>query len=127
MLSILLMFSSLFVWAYSIPLICLFVLFGFPIAMPLFATALFISTSLQLLYEKPIPTSKIRTYLNNLDFSNWFGKIDRVELPEKTHLITSHPHNIFCLGAFSYSPVRMGRRTGWMYSVVETKHYPCVG
>ncbi len=99
MLSILLMFSSLFVWAYSIPLIFLFILFGFPIAMPLFATALFISTSLQLLYEKPIATSKIRTYLNNLDFSNWFGKIDRVELPEKAHLITSHPHNIFCLGA----------------------------
>ena len=99
MLSILLMFTSLFVWAYSIPLICIFVALGFPIALPIFATVLFISTSLQLLYEKPITTSRVRTLLNNLDFVQWFGQIDRVPIPEKAHLITSHPHNVFCLGA----------------------------
>ncbi len=99
MLSILLLFTSLFVWAYSIPLLFMLIVFGAPIALPLFATAFFISTSLQLIYKEPIITSKIRTVLNNVDFTDWFGKVDRVELPEKAHLICSHPHNIFCLGA----------------------------
>lgn len=99
MLSILLMFTSLFVWAYSIPILIMFIVFGAPIALPVFATALFISTSLQLFYKEPIPTSMIRTCLNEIDLTNWFGKIDRIDLPEKSHLICSHPHNVFCLGA----------------------------
>ena len=89
MLSILLMFTSLFVWAYSIPILIMFIVFGAPIALPVFATALFISTSLQLIYKEPIPTSMIRTCLNEIDLTNWFGKIDRIDLPEKSHLICS--------------------------------------
>jgi hypothetical protein len=93
------MFTSLFVWAYSIPIVFIMLIFGAPIAIPLFACALFISTSLQLIYKEPISVSIIRTIMNNINLSYWFGKIDHVELPEKAHLICSHPHNVFCLGA----------------------------
>lgn len=93
------MLTSLFVWAYSIPILIILIIIGVPIAIPLFTTALFISTSLQLMYSKPIPKSSIRTFFNNLDFKYWFGSIDRVKVPSKAHLITSHPHNVFCLGA----------------------------
>ena len=93
------MFTSLFVWAYSIPILILLICFGAPIAIPIFSTALFISTSLQLIYKKPIVTSAIREYMNEIDLTDWFGNIDRVPLPEKAHLICSHPHNVFCLGA----------------------------
>lgn len=99
MLSILLMFTSLFIWAYSIPILIILILFGAPLAAPLFAFAFFISSSLQLIYKKPIQHSWLRSFLNNIDLTGWFGKIDRVDLPEKAHLICSHPHNIFCLGA----------------------------
>lgn len=99
MLSILLMFISLFVWAYSIPIILFLVLFGVPIALPMFIFMLCVSNGLQLMYTNPIPSSKLRTFLNNVDFSPWFHNIDKVEVPEKTHLICSHPHNVFCLGA----------------------------
>lgn len=93
------MFTSLFIWAYSIPILIILLIVGVPVAIPCFIIALFISSSLQLIYKKPIPTSTIRTVLNNIDFTYWFGKIDRVSIPEKTHLICSHPHNVFCLGA----------------------------
>lgn len=99
MLSILLMFISLFVWAYSIPILLFSVLLGIPLALPMIIFMLFISHGLQLVYTEPIPSSPIRTYLNNVDLTYWFGKVDRVKIPEKTHLITSHPHNVFCLGA----------------------------
>ena len=99
MLSILLMLTSLFIWAYSIPIILFLIIIGVPIAIPFFTAALFISTSLQLMYTKPIPESSLRTFVNNLDFKYWFGSIDRVTLPSTPHLITSHPHNVFCLGA----------------------------
>ena len=93
------MFTSIFLWAYSIPLILIMILIGVPIAMPLFAAALLTSTYLKLIYKHPIQKSSIRTFINNLDFTYWFGDIDRVKIPSETHLITSHPHNIFCLGA----------------------------
>lgn len=99
MLSILLMFVSLFIWAYSIPLIFILMVIGLPIAFPIFFTAVFISSSLQLFYKNPICVSKLRTFVNHLDFTYWFGSIDRVKVPEEAHLIASHPHNIFCLGA----------------------------
>lgn len=93
------MFTSLFIWAYSIPILIILLVIGVPVAVPSFIIALFISSSLQLIYKEPIPTSNIRSIANNIDFSYWFGKIDRVSIPEETHLICSHPHNVFCLGA----------------------------
>jgi len=99
MLSILLMFVSLFVWAYSMPILLFLLLVGVPFALPMILLMLGVSHVLQLVYTKPILTSPIRTYLNNIDLTFWFGEIDRVPLPEKSHVIASHPHHIFCLGA----------------------------
>jgi hypothetical protein len=98
MLSVILMFVSLFVWAYSIPLLLVMALVGVPIALPLFLLGLCVSWYLQLAYDAPIPKSSIRTVVNRLDFTSWFGNVQQKRIPpNKRYLITSHPHGIFCL------------------------------
>ena len=99
MLSIVFMFVSLFVWAYSMQILLFLLLVGVPFALPMILLMLGVSHVLQLVYTKPILTSPIRTYLNNIDLTFWFGEIDRVPLPEKNHVIASHPHHVFCLAA----------------------------
>lgn len=99
MLSFLLMFVSLFVWAYSIPILLLLILFGAPVVLPSFLVGVLATSWLQLVYKEPIITSSIRTFFNNLDYTFWFHSIDRVKIPTtEHHLICSHPHNIFSLG-----------------------------
>lgn len=97
MLSFLIMFVSLFLWAYSLPLLVFLFFVGVPIVVPLFLIGLLISSSLKLVYTKPIKTSRIRTFFNKLNYRFWFHDIDKVEIPNDNMLICSHPHNVFCL------------------------------
>ena len=99
MLSFLLLFVSLFIWAYSIPLILFLLCFGVPVVLPMFLIGGILTYCLQLIYRKPITKSWVRTVFNRLDYSFWFYEIDKVCVPnDRNYLICSHPHNIFCLG-----------------------------
>lgn len=95
MLSIFLLFISLFLWAYSLPLLLLCALFALPVFFPIYIVHEFLKR-LGNNFTSPCTQSSVRTVLNNIDFTWWFGKIDRIAVQEKC-LICCHPHNIFSI------------------------------